>query len=77
MARMKDAEARLERAIKRLEAATRRPLPAATPSEVERELAAARAQCERLDNRTREVSGRLDRAIARLQTILGNADGAG
>lgn len=76
MGRMEEAEARLDRALARLEAATTRQ-GSASSSELEQELACVKARCETLETRSREVSDRLDAAIARLHAILGNSNGAG
>lgn len=77
MGRIEQAEARLDRALARLEAAaTREGAPSGSP-QLEQELASTKARCEALEGRSREVSDRLDAAIGRLHAILKNGNGAG
>ena len=77
MGRLESAEGRLERALARLEEAAERPRDSATHSELEEQLAAARARCQTLESRTQEVSGRLDATIAQLYAILDGDHGSG
>ncbi len=71
MSRLQDAQQRLEKALARLEDTAAAPGgDGAAAQELERELAAARQRCEMLDERTSEVSQRLDNAIVRIRTLL-------
>lgn len=66
MARLEEAQKRLEKALARLEAAAGargRPEDTAKLKEVEE-------RCNRLEAREREVARRLDAAIERLRTVL-------
>ncbi len=83
MGQVEDAERRLASALDRLEEAATRVTGSAAVAAVEGELAALRQKCATLEARNREISGRLDSAILRLQEILEadtrvkSGDGAG
>lgn len=73
MGRLEEAKGRLDRALARLETVAQRPAREVTPAtdpEAEAELATVRARCAALENRSRDVSDRLDAAIERLHAIL-------
>lgn len=73
MERLEEVKGRLDRALARLEQVAQRPEHRAAPgsdSDVEAALAASRAKCATLEARSRELSGRLDAAIERLQAVL-------
>lgn len=71
MARLQDAQKRLERALTRLEAAAAKPRKAGgADNALASELEAAKRRCAMLEAREREVSKRLDAAIGRLRAAL-------
>jgi hypothetical protein len=74
MTSVEAAKQRLERAIARLEqSASRRAQPAGPDqAELVRALEAAQAENAALHATTEQVAGRLDRAIGRLRTVLGD-----
>jgi hypothetical protein len=77
MGRIEEAQGRLDRALARLEKATTQSAGSNGSSNAEVELAAMRLRCEKLEDRSREVSERLDAAIDRLHSILSEDNGAG
>ncbi len=76
MGQLEEAQERLESALARLEEASQRVGGNSTAAKVEGELTALRQRCNTLESSTKEVSVRLDSAIERLRTILGESNGA-
>lgn len=74
MSRLEDAQRKLETALKRLDAAVERQLadPATGDGGSAAELAAIRAENDRLQGTTNAVATQLDRTIERLQRLLQN-----
>ncbi len=73
MGRLEEAKGRLDRALARLEEVAQRPIghgASGSNSDAEAALAASRAQYATLEDRSNEVSDRLDAAIERLQAVL-------
>ncbi len=72
MAGLKDAQARLDKALARLEKASAAPREGSDggDDQLRRELASARQRCDALEGRTREVSERLDSAIGQIRNLL-------
>ncbi len=77
MGQLEEAQERLETALARLEEASQRVGGNSTAAQVEGELTALRQRCATLENSTGNVSARLDSAIDKLRTILGDENGAG
>jgi hypothetical protein len=65
MARLQEAQKRLEKALTQLEQAT-----SAQASTMHDDLAAAGRRCSMLEDRNRDVARRLDAAIERVRDIL-------
>lgn len=72
MSRLEDAQRKLETALSKLDAAVDRRLlqPADGGTDSETELAAVRAEKDRLETTTNAVASQLDRTIERLQRLL-------
>ena len=77
MGQLEEAQERLESALGRLEEASQRVGGNSTAAQIEGELTALRQRCNALEGNTKDVSVRLDSAIAQLRTILGESNGAG
>lgn len=77
MGQLEEAQERLESALGRLEEASQRVGGNSTAAQVEGELTALRQRCNELESNKKDVSARLDSAIERLRTILGESNGAG
>lgn len=71
-ARLQQACSRLEEAIQRLEAVSGHALENGANGGLidSDEVKAVRARCEALEERSRDVSDRLDAAISRMKTLL-------
>ncbi len=74
--RAEDARNRIERALARLEAAIDGKLaegakPAGADPEIAEKLAAAHREIAGLKDRNRQVSDKLDKAIGRMKSVLG------
>lgn len=67
MDRLEQAQARLEKALSRLEQAAGKPKSDSSPQD---EIDALRRRCASLEDRSHQVSERLDAAIGRLRSIL-------
>lgn len=78
MSRLVEARERLEEAVNRLDRVLMHRLEAVAndpeKDELARELAAARAECERLQAEGRQIAARLGNTIQRLQDILATED---
>ena len=73
MGRLEEAKGRLDRALARLEEVAQRPVgngASRSNSDAEAALAASRAQYATWEDKSSEVSDRLDAAIERLQAVL-------
>ncbi len=73
MGRLEEAKGRLDRALARLEEVAQRPVgngASGSNSDAEAALAASRVQYATLEDKSSEVSDRLDAAIERLQAVL-------
>lgn len=70
MAHLQDAQARLDKALTRLEKAATAPSDGGDIEALKTELATARARGDTLEGRGREVSDRLDSAIGRIKSLL-------
>lgn len=71
MARLEEAQKRLERALDRLDAATTRKRDAGgVPADLSRALDDANRRQAALEARQREIGKRLDAAIGRLRAVL-------
>lgn len=72
MSRLEEAQQKLESALSKLDAAIGRRLaqPAPASGDSEAELAALRAEKERLETTTNAVASQLDRTIEQLQRLL-------
>lgn len=70
--RLQQARERLENAVARLEQASRTRGEAVNGGdpELEEELRAVRARCETLEQRSRDVSAKLDSTIDRVKSLL-------
>lgn len=77
MRQLEEAQERLESALARLESVSQRIGGNSTAAQVEGELTALRQRCADLENNTQAVTKRLDSAIERLSSILGEGNGAG
>ena len=69
--RVLEAQERLQKAVARLEAAARENAGKGT-GEIAAELREVRSRCDTLEQNVRAVSGRLDAAIHRVKSILGD-----
>lgn len=72
MSRLEDAQRKLETALSKLDAAIDRRLlqPAGGGADSDAELAAVRAEKDRLETTANAVASQLDRTIERLQKLL-------
>lgn len=72
MSRLEEAQQKLESALSKLDAAIDQRLaaPESPDGEWQAELAAVRAEKDRLENTTHTVANQLDRTIERLQKLL-------
>jgi len=74
MSRLEEAQRKLETALSRLDAAVERRVADSAPGDAaaaaDAELAAVRAENDRLQGTTNAVAAQLDRTIERLQRLL-------